>query len=83
MCPFASGSVVQSSEPTGCASTKKKSHVGSVSRVTQNDSSPPPAGTVIVRASRLYARSADCEYANRSPVRGATGSNSRGSTASQ
>ena len=43
--PLASGSVVQSSEPTGCTSTKKKSHVGSVSRVTQNDSSPPPAGT--------------------------------------
>ena len=52
--PFASGSVVQSSAARRvCASTKKKSQSGSVSRVTQNDSVAPPAGTSIVRVSRL------------------------------
>ena len=48
-----SASVVQSSCPTVCASTKTKSQFGSVSLVIQNDSSAPPAGTAIVRASRL------------------------------
>jgi hypothetical protein len=59
--PLTSGSVVQSSWPTVCASTNMKSHVGSVSRCTQNDSSAPPAGTLMVRASRLYDGLAACE----------------------
>ena len=51
--PFASVSVVQSSRPAVCASTKKKSQSGSVFRVTQKDSCAPPAGTSIERVSRL------------------------------
>ena len=53
VCPLRSGSVVQSSEPTGWASTNMKSQSGSVARVTQKDSCEPPAGTLIVRDSRL------------------------------
>ena len=70
VCPLRSGSVVQSSLPGVCASTNTKSQLDSVSRSIQNESSPPPAGTSIVRASRLYERSATCESANWSPVRG-------------
>ena len=67
-----------------CASTKTKSQFGSVSRLTQKDSVAPPAGTVIVRASRLYDGSPTCESANCVPVRGApVGSKRSGSIASQ
>ena len=51
--PLLSRNVVQSSAPTVCASTKKWSQSGSVSRVTQNDSRAPPAGTATVRVRRL------------------------------
>jgi hypothetical protein len=51
--PFRSGSVVQSLAPAVWASTKKKSQLGSVSRVTQKDTFAPPRGTLIVRWSRL------------------------------
>ena len=44
VCPLRSGSVVQSSSPGVWASTNMKSQLVSVSRVTQNESSPPPAG---------------------------------------
>ena len=47
--PFRSGSVVQSFVPAVRASTKKKSQLGSVSRVTQKDTFAPPLGTLIVR----------------------------------
>ena len=53
VCPFASGSVVQSFWPTVWASTNVKSQSGSVSREIQNERLPPPAGTVIVRVRRL------------------------------
>ncbi len=53
VCPFMSGSVVQSSSPTVCASTKVKSQFCSVSRVIQNDSVAPPAGTAMVCVRRL------------------------------
>ena len=53
VCPFASGSVVQSSWPTVCASTNVKSQSGSVSREIQNERLAPPAGTLIVRVRRL------------------------------
>ena len=71
--PLRSGSVVQSSCPTVWASTNTKSQLGSVSRVTQNDSCAPPAGTLIVRASRLYDEVAPTWETGRtgSPVRGA------------
>jgi hypothetical protein len=51
--PLRSGSVVQSSWPAVCASTKTKSKSGSVCRSTQNDSWAPTAGTWMVRVNRL------------------------------
>ena len=66
--PLRSGSVVQSSEPTGCASTNMKSQSGSVSRVTQNEScelagrhadrarQPLVAGVGLLRERVLIAR---------------------------
>ena len=58
MCPFASGRVVQSSWPTVCASTTRKSQSGSVSYDVLNSSLPlvlPVKSTVL--ASRLYVAS--------------------------
>src|SRR4029453_10585577 len=56
----------------------------SVSRLTQNDSWEPPAGTVIVRASRLYVRLAIWDSANWVPECGvAIGVYRSGSSASQ
>ena len=81
--PFTSGSVVQSSWPTVCASTNTKSQFGSVSRVIQNERVAPPAGTEIVRASRLYDVSPFCEMANCVPVRGCGLAKRSGSKASQ
>lgn len=81
--PSVSGSVVQSSSPTVCASTNMKSQSGSVSRVTQNDRVAPSAGTLMVRDSRLYDGLAACDRANCSPVRGCGPTNRSGSRASQ
>ena len=39
----------------------------------QNERLPPPAGTVIVRESRLYETSAICEYTYWLPVCGSNG----------
>ena len=43
---------------------RRESQFASVSRLIQKDSVAPPAGTAIVRASRLYAGSPACEMAN-------------------
>jgi hypothetical protein len=76
--------VVQSSAPAVCASTKKKSHCGSVSRVTWKLRFAPPAGTSMVCVSRLYDGSPAWVNASREPVRGdAGGADSFGSRASQ
>ena len=47
VCPFRSSSVVQSSSPTVCASTKTKSQKYSVPRAIVNATVAPPAGTSI------------------------------------
>ena len=47
------GSVVQLSCPTVWASTNMKSQWSSVLNEVQNESVPPPAGTVTVRVRRL------------------------------
>jgi hypothetical protein len=58
VCPFTSGRVVQLSCPTVWASTNTWSQLASVSYEVQKDIVAPPAGTLIVCASRLYVMSA-------------------------
>ena len=70
------GSVVDVSPPSALASTNRKSHSGSVAARAQNDSCPPPAGTLMVRASRLNDGLDTCEspeYATCVPLRGLNG----------
>ncbi len=82
--PFRSWSVVQVGEPAACASTNTKSQFASVSRLIQKDMFAPPAGTAIVRASRLYDGWPTWEIANCVPVRAVpVGSQRSGSNASQ